>query len=74
MSIASFYNPESDAVLYPALALVDKEAEKPNVYPKFMFEDYMKVYPSLKFEDKEPRFDAMKTMESIVSLGPIATV
>ncbi|NP_001314649.1 1-aminocyclopropane-1-carboxylate oxidase-like [Gossypium hirsutum] len=74
MSIASFYNPGSDAVIYPAPALVDKEAEKPIAYPKFVFEDYMKVYPALKFEDKEPRFEAMKTMESIVSLGPIATV
>ncbi|MBA0627100.1 hypothetical protein Godav_004649, partial [Gossypium davidsonii] len=56
MSIASFYNPESDAVIYPAPTLVDKEAEEPILYPKFMFEDYMKVYPALKFEDNEPRF------------------
>ncbi|MBA0627097.1 hypothetical protein Godav_004648 [Gossypium davidsonii] len=66
MSIASFYNPGSDAVIYPAPALVDKEAEKPIAYPKFIFEDYLKVYPALKFEYKEPRFEAMKTMESTV--------
>ncbi|MBA0662742.1 hypothetical protein Goklo_006816, partial [Gossypium klotzschianum] len=58
MSIASFYNPGSDAVIYPAPALVDKEAEKPIAYPKFIFEDYLKVYPALKFEYKEPRFEA----------------
>ncbi|MBA0662743.1 hypothetical protein Goklo_006817, partial [Gossypium klotzschianum] len=48
MSIASFYNPESDVVICPAPALVDKEAEKPIVYSKFMFEDYMKVYPEVR--------------------------
>ena len=74
MSIASFYNPGSDAVMYPAPALLEKEAEKSQVYPKFVFEDYMKLYAGLKFQAKEPRFEAMKTMESAVNLGPIATV
>lgn len=74
MSIASFYNPGSDAVIYPAPAL-EKEAEQSQVYPKFVFEDYMKLYAGLKFQAKEPRFEAMKTMESTtVNLGPIATV
>nr|AAP41850.1 1-aminocyclopropane-1-carboxylate oxidase [Hevea brasiliensis]CAN85570.1 ACC oxidase 2 [Hevea brasiliensis] len=74
MSIASFYNPGNDAVIYPAPALVEKEAEeKKQVYPKFVFEDYMKLYAGLKFQPKEPRFEAMKAVESNVNLGPIAT-
>ncbi|GMI72696.1 ethylene forming enzyme, ethylene-forming enzyme [Hibiscus trionum] len=71
MSIASFYNPGSDAVIYPAPALVGEEAD---VYPKFVFEDYMKLYAGLKFEAKEPRFEAMKAMESNVNLGAIETI
>ncbi len=74
MSIASFYNPGSDAVIYPAPALVEKEAEKGQVYPKFVFEDYMKLYAGLKFQAKEPRFEAMKALESTINLGPIPTV
>nr|AEM62881.1 ACC oxidase 4 [Actinidia chinensis] len=73
MSIASFYNPGSDAVIYPAPALVEKEEQK-QVYPKFVFEDYMKLYAGLKFQAKEPRFKAMKAMETAVNLGRIATV
>lgn len=73
MSLASFYNPGSDAVIYPAPALIEKE-EKGEVYPKFVFEDYMNLYKGLKFQAKEPRFEAMKAMESAVKLGPIATV
>ncbi|KAJ6769605.1 NON-HEME DIOXYGENASE IN MORPHINE SYNTHESIS AMINO-TERMINAL PROTEIN [Salix purpurea] len=60
MSIASFYNPGSDAVIYPAPELVEKEAEESQIYPKFVFEDYMKLYAGLKFQAKEPRFEAMK--------------
>ena len=74
MSLASFYNPGSDAVIYPAPALVEKEAEDKQIYPKFVFEDYMKLYAGLKFQAKEPRFEAMKAVESTVNLGPIATV
>jgi len=74
MSVASFYNPGSEAVIYPAPALVEKEAEeKKNVYPKFVFDDYMKLYAGLKFQAKEPRFEAMKAVETTVNLGPIAT-
>ena len=73
MSIASFYNPGSDAVIYPAPALVEKEEQK-QVYPKFVFGDYMKLYAGLKFQAKEPRFKAMKAMETTINLGPIATV
>jgi aminocyclopropanecarboxylate oxidase len=75
MSIASFYNPGSDAVICPAPALVDNEAEdKKEIYPKFVFEDYMKLYAGLKFQAKEPRFEAMKAVEaSVNNLGPIVT-
>ncbi|KAM7492378.1 hypothetical protein LguiA_035299 [Lonicera macranthoides] len=64
MSIASFYNPGSDAVIYPApeLTMEMKEGEQV-VYPKFIFDDYMKLYAGLKFQAKEPRFEAMKAME-----------
>lgn len=66
MSIASFYNPGSDAVIYPAPALVEKEAEEKNqLYPKFVFEDYMKLYAGLKFQAKEPRFEAMKAVATV---------
>nr|ACL68417.3 ACC oxidase [Dimocarpus longan]ACY72567.1 1-aminocyclopropane-1-carboxylate oxidase [Dimocarpus longan] len=63
MSIASFYNPGSDAVIYPAPALLEKEAEeKTQVYPKFVFEEYMNLYAKLKFQAKEPRFEAIKVV------------
>ncbi|KAI8001976.1 1-aminocyclopropane-1-carboxylate oxidase [Camellia lanceoleosa] len=74
MSLASFYNPGSDAVIYPAPALVEKGQEQKQVYPKFVFEDYMKLYAGLKFQAKEPRFEAMKAVESTINLGPIITV
>ncbi|OIW02761.1 hypothetical protein TanjilG_29537 [Lupinus angustifolius] len=65
MSIASFYNPGSDAVIYPAPALLEIGAEdKSQVYPKFVFEDYMRLYAGLKFQAKEPRFEAMKAVNS----------
>lgn len=67
MSIASFFNPGSDAVIYPAPTLVEKE--KNQEYPRFVFEDYMNLYTRLKFDAKEPRFEAFKA----ASNGPIAT-
>ncbi|KAK8546698.1 hypothetical protein V6N13_067893 [Hibiscus sabdariffa] len=72
MSIASFYNPGSDAVIYPAPTLLEKETEdgKKKVYPKFVFEDYMQLYAGMKFQAKEPRFEAMKARETT---APIAT-
>ncbi|KAI4298754.1 hypothetical protein L6164_032273 [Bauhinia variegata] len=73
MSIASFYNPGNDAIISPAPSLV-KEYETNQVYPKFVFEDYMKLYAGLKFQAKEPRFEAMKAVESNLNLDPIATV
>lgn len=74
MSLASFYNPGNDAVIYPAPALVEKEAEESKaIYPKFVFDDYMKLYAGLKFQAKEPRFEAMiKAMETVKS-DPVAT-
>ncbi|WCJ20135.1 1-aminocyclopropane-1-carboxylate oxidase 2 [Euphorbia peplus] len=78
MSLASFYNPGSDAVIYPAPSLIQKEAEEAElVYPKFVFEDYMKLYAAQKFQAKEPRFEQMKAaMETpiiTVKMAPIPT-
>ncbi|KAI7752094.1 hypothetical protein M8C21_023105 [Ambrosia artemisiifolia] len=63
MSIASFYNPGSDALIYPAPQLL---VNNNNImhYPKFVFEDYMNLYAQLKFQPKEPRFEAfMKSID-----------
>nr|AFK45850.1 unknown [Lotus japonicus] len=74
MSLASFYNPGDDAVISPAPSLV-KEDETSQVYPKFVFEDYMKLYLGVKFQAKEPRFEVMKARSSsVVEVGPVATV
>ncbi|KAL1334543.1 hypothetical protein HN51_063464 [Arachis hypogaea] len=76
MSLASFYNPGNDAVISPAPALVKENERSEIIYPKFVFDDYMKLYAGLKFEAKEPRFEAMKAVEPNVNnlVGPIATV
>ncbi|KAK4369381.1 hypothetical protein RND71_013173 [Anisodus tanguticus] len=74
MSLASFYNPGNDAVIYPAPTLVEKEAEESKqVYPSFVFDDYMKLYAGLKFQAKEPRFEAMKAMEADAKVVPVAS-
>ncbi|XP_028778789.1 1-aminocyclopropane-1-carboxylate oxidase-like [Neltuma alba] len=69
MSIASFYNPGNDAVISPAPSLgMMKEDDKiinQQVYPKFIFDDYMKHYVSHKFDAKEPRFEAMKAIPTL---------
>ncbi|KAK9078164.1 hypothetical protein SSX86_002221 [Deinandra increscens subsp. villosa] len=70
MSIASFYNPGNDAVIYPAKKLVEEESKNGQAYPKFVFDDYMKLYAGLKFQAKEPRFEAMKAAEAC---NPVAT-
>lgn len=70
MSIASFYNPGSDAEISPAPSLVDKDSK----YPSFVFDDYMKLYAGLKFQPKEPRFEAMKNVAAQAELNPGATV
>ena len=73
MSIASFYNPGADAVIFPAPTLVEEAAaeEEVAVYPRFVFEDYMSLYVRHKFEAKEPRFEAMKS--DAAAAAPIAT-
>ncbi|XP_028757977.1 1-aminocyclopropane-1-carboxylate oxidase-like [Neltuma alba] len=75
MSIASFYNPAGDAVIYPAPQLVaaDEQHENQNnsnnqIYPQFVFQDYMQLYTKLKFQAKEPRFEAFKA--SPLNLAP----
>lgn len=72
MSIASFYNPGDDAVIYPA-KILKEQTENEHSYPKFVFDDYMKLYAGLKFQAKEPRFEAMKAAEASVIAGPVAT-
>ncbi|KAI4311943.1 hypothetical protein MLD38_036806 [Melastoma candidum] len=76
MSVASFYNPGSDAVIYPAPELVEKGSNKEGAalgtYPKFVFDDYMKLYAGLKFEAKEPRFEIMKTRNPSENYGKAA--
>ncbi|KAL6846479.1 hypothetical protein ACP4OV_023927 [Aristida adscensionis] len=71
MSIASFYNPGADAVIFPAPPLVQAEeaagAGQGGTYPRFVFEDYMALYVRHKFEAKEPRFEAFKSMETHTS-------
>nr|O48882.1 RecName: Full=1-aminocyclopropane-1-carboxylate oxidase 2; Short=ACC oxidase 2; AltName: Full=Ethylene-forming enzyme; Short=EFE [Malus domestica]AAB94031.1 1-aminocyclopropane-1-carboxylate oxidase [Malus domestica] len=64
MSIASFYNPGDDAFISPAPALLEEKSEVSPTYPKFLFDDYMKLYSGLKFQAKEPRFEAMKARET----------
>ncbi|XP_010533786.1 PREDICTED: LOW QUALITY PROTEIN: 1-aminocyclopropane-1-carboxylate oxidase 3-like [Tarenaya hassleriana] len=70
MSIASFYNPGNEAVIFPAPDLVEKESD----YPKFVFDDYMKLYSGLKFQPKEPRFEAMKNVAASHNLKPEVAV
>ena len=73
MSIASFYNPGDDAMIYPAKILMKEQTENEHSYPKFVFDDYMKLYAGLKFQAKEPRFEAMKAAaEANVIAGPTA--
>ncbi|KAJ0258026.1 1-aminocyclopropane-1-carboxylate oxidase 3 [Hirschfeldia incana] len=70
MSIASFYNPGSDAEISPASSLASKETK----YPSFVFDDYMKLYAGVKFQPKEPRFEAIRSATSVTELNPTASV
>lgn len=70
MSVASFYNPGSDAEISPASSLVEKDSD----YPSFVFDDYMKLYAGVKFQPKEPRFEAMKNASAATELIPTAAV
>ncbi|KAJ4734166.1 1-aminocyclopropane-1-carboxylate oxidase [Rhynchospora pubera] len=58
-SIASFYNPCYRAVIGPAPSL-QNDGE---LYPEFVFGDYMNVYQKEKFGEKEPRFAKVKKAE-----------
>ena len=63
MSVASFYNPGNDAIIFLAVALLEREVvDKRKFYPKFFFDDYLKLHAGLKFQAKEPKFKAMKSM------------
>nr|QYS25854.1 ACC oxidase [Fritillaria thunbergii] len=73
MSIASFYNPGGDAVIYPASTLVKETEKESETYPKFVFGDYMKLYQIQKFQAKEPRFETMKTLEAAIAPELITT-
>ncbi|KAI4379532.1 hypothetical protein MLD38_005813 [Melastoma candidum] len=54
LSIATFYNPATDAIISPAPKLL---------YPdQFTFGDYLKLYATTKFLEKEPRFESLKNM------------
>nr|ABR17770.1 unknown [Picea sitchensis] len=69
MSVAAFYNPSSEAEVYPPPQLMIMSAEHNGIdnvnaksgyaYPKFVSKDYMKVYAEQKFLPKKPRFEAM---------------
>lgn len=62
-SIASFYNPSLQATIAPAPELIEKaNQEMEQVYPKFVFGDYMSVYAEQKFLPKEPRFQDVKAI------------
>ncbi|KAJ3671668.1 hypothetical protein LUZ60_007747 [Juncus effusus] len=56
-SIASFYNPCFEAILGPAETLKDGSEQ---LYPKYMFGNYMDVYVKQKFGAKESRFATVK--------------
>ncbi|KAF7840581.1 1-aminocyclopropane-1-carboxylate oxidase [Senna tora] len=76
MSLASFYNPGNDAIISPAPSLV-KEDDTNQTYPKFVFDDYMKLYAGLKFQAKEPRFTRCNNMcpeNRFFKLGQYSTV
>ncbi|XP_022773299.1 1-aminocyclopropane-1-carboxylate oxidase 5-like [Durio zibethinus] len=62
-SIASFYNPSLKATIAPAPQLVEKtHQEVEQIYPRFVFGDYISVYVQQKFLPKEPRFQAVRAM------------
>lgn len=75
MSVAAFYNPSSDAEVYPASQLMSAErngsnnvnAESGYDYPKFVSADYMRVYAAQKFLPKEPRFEALRSLGHAVN-------
>ncbi|KAL3747302.1 hypothetical protein ACJRO7_016134 [Eucalyptus globulus] len=56
LSVATFYNPAGDAVISPAPKLLYPE--------KYTFGEYLKLYATTKFQEKEPRFESMKSVMS----------
>ncbi|KAK2447918.1 1-aminocyclopropane-1-carboxylate oxidase [Trifolium repens] len=74
MSLASFYNPSDDAIISPAPTLLKENETTSEIYPKFVFDDYMKLYMGLKFQAKEPRFEAMMKAMSSVDVGPVVSI
>lgn len=79
MSVAAFYNPSTNAEVFPAPQLIMKATEQNGnendinnmnaqsgySYPKFVSKDYMKVYGEQKFLEREPRFEAMRALCSL---------
>lgn len=54
LSIATFYNPGADAIIFPAPKLT---------YPsQYRFQDYLNFYSTSKFSDKVSRFEITKTV------------
>ncbi|CAD6339167.1 unnamed protein product [Miscanthus lutarioriparius] len=54
LSIATFYNPGADAIIYPAPKLT---------YPsQYRFQDYLNFYSTTKFSDKVSRFQTTKAI------------
>uniref|UniRef100_A0A0C9QQA2 aminocyclopropanecarboxylate oxidase n=1 Tax=Wollemia nobilis TaxID=56998 RepID=A0A0C9QQA2_9CONI len=71
LSVASYYNPSLNTMVYPAPQLAASKAEgetkeggeeELSAYPKFIFGNYMTVYGEQKYDAKEPRFEAMKEL------------
>uniref|UniRef100_A0A0C9S6K6 aminocyclopropanecarboxylate oxidase n=1 Tax=Wollemia nobilis TaxID=56998 RepID=A0A0C9S6K6_9CONI len=66
LSLASFYNPSYNAMIYPAPELskdTNADGDELSVYPKYLCGDYMRVYTKQKYEDKKPRFKAMRSLK-----------
>lgn len=66
-SVASFYNPSYNAMVYPASQLTaqvnaGETWDELLSYPQYLFGDYMQVYSQQKYEAKEPRFEAMRVV------------
>ncbi|XP_066378674.1 1-aminocyclopropane-1-carboxylate oxidase 1-like [Miscanthus floridulus] len=54
LSIATFYNPGADAIIFPAPKLT---------YPsQYRFQDYLNLYSTTKFSDKVSRFQTTKAI------------
>ncbi|KAH1133869.1 hypothetical protein GYH30_012324 [Glycine max] len=63
MSVASFYN--------LATLLEQKAEDTKQVYPKFVFEDYMKLYATLNHEGSELILDNFQLHHTLTGAIPI---